>query len=98
MSTYANLMDDLRTCWRKVDATDEVVSGDDSWVHTYKRGFQIVETLGLSRNPEEKQPSEIETVEDEKPKRSRGRPGIKPAKPKNLNIQEVDPKKLHPDR
>ena len=95
--TYANLMHDLRTCWRKVDATDEVLSGDDSWVHTYKRGFQILETLGLSRNPEEKRPSGIETVEDEKPKRPHGRPSTKPAEPKDLNVLKVDPKKLHPD-
>ena len=63
----------------------------------YKRGFQILKTLGLSRNPEEKRPSEIETVEDEKPKRPLGRPSTKPAEPKDLNVQKVYPKKRHPD-
>jgi len=46
--TYAELMDDLSSAWRKSDAPETVVTNDEYWVHTLKSVHEELETLGLS--------------------------------------------------
>ena len=76
--SYGDLMDDLNSAWRKVDAPDIPASNDDGWVHTNVGVFEELEALGLSipaPKPEQKKRGRPrkEPVED-KPKRPRGRP------------------------
>ena len=53
--TYAELMDDLSSAWRKTNAPKEAVTNDGYWVHTLQMVFKELETLGLSI-PIQKQP------------------------------------------
>ena len=46
--TYAELMDDLSSAWRKSDAPEKAVTNDEYWVHTLKSVHEELETLGLS--------------------------------------------------
>ncbi len=46
--TYAELMDDLSSAWRKTNAPREAVSNDAYWVHTLQFVFEELEALGLS--------------------------------------------------
>lgn len=48
-TTYGDLMDDLKQCWRKVDAPAEPANDDGCWVHTFEAGFEAMAALGLSR-------------------------------------------------
>jgi len=64
--TYGELIDDLSSAWRKVDAPTPPISDDSYWVHTYSSGFGVLEALGLS----------TPTIEHEPKKR--GRPRINP--------------------
>lgn len=80
--SYGELMEDLSSAWRKVDAPAEPETGDGYWVHTLKYVEEELEILRLSkpepkpetepkkrgRKPKPKDPSE------QKPKRPRGRP------------------------
>mgnify|MGYP004447602403 FL=1 len=78
--TYAELMDDLSSAWRKTDAPTEPSADDGYWVHTLLGVHEELEALGLSkpipkpepkkrgRKPKPKDPA------DQKPKRPRGRP------------------------
>ena len=47
--SYGDLMDDLSSAWRIVDASDEPETGDKYWVHTLKTVFDEMEALGLSK-------------------------------------------------
>ena len=80
--SYGDMMDDLSSAWRRIDAPRQDPSTDDGyWVHTLKTVFEELEALGLSkpipkpepkkrgRKPKPKDPNEIL-----KPKRPRGRP------------------------
>lgn len=76
--SYGELMDDLNSAWRKVDAQDTPASNDDGWVHTNVGVFEELEALGLSipaprPEPKKRGRPRKEPVED-KPKRPRGRP------------------------
>lgn len=78
--SYGELMDDLSSAWRRVDAPAEPATDDGYWVHTLQIVFDELEALGLSkpvpkpepkkrgRKPKPKDPAE------QKPKRPRGRP------------------------
>ena len=76
--SYKDLLDDLSSAWRIVDAPSNPRSDDGFWVHTLKCVFEELEALGLStpvpraepkkRGRPKKEPSEP------KPKRPRGRP------------------------
>lgn len=55
--SYGDLMDDLNSAWRKVDAPEEPATNDNGWVHTNVGVFEELEALGLSnrfRNPNRK--------------------------------------------
>ena len=78
LMSYGELMDDLNSAWRKVDAPDTPASDDDGWVHTNVGVFEELEALGLSipaprPEPKKRGRPRKEPVE-EKPKRPRGRP------------------------
>ena len=48
--SYGDLMDDLASAWRMVDAPDDLPeTGDKYWVHTLKTEFEELEALGLSK-------------------------------------------------
>lgn len=78
--SYAELMDDLSSAWRRTDAPAEPATDDGCWVHTLQTVFEELEALGLSKpmpKPEPKKrgrkpkPKDPESL---KPKRPRGRP------------------------
>ena len=78
--TYSDLMDDLSSAWRRVDAPAEPSANDGYWVHTLLTVHEELEALGLSKpepKPEPKKhgrkPKPKDQVE-QKPKRPRGRP------------------------
>ena len=47
--SYGDLIDDLNTAWRMVDAPVVPETGDKYWVHTLKTVFEELEALGLSK-------------------------------------------------
>ena len=76
--SYGDLMDDLNSAWRKVDAPEIPASDDNGWVHTNIGVFEELEALGLSQPAPKPEPKKRgrprkEKVES-KPKRPRGRP------------------------
>lgn len=80
--SYGDLMDDLNSAWRMVDAPDVPETGDKYWVHTLKTVFDEMEALGLSKpipqpEPKKRGRPRKNPVED-KPKRPRGRPRKNP--------------------
>ena len=82
LMSYGDLMDDLNSAWRKVDAPEEPASNDNGWVHTNVGVFEELEALGLSKpvpkpEPKKRGRKKKEPV-DNKPKRPRGRPRKNP--------------------
>lgn len=87
--SYNELLDDLSSAWRKIDAPEVAATDDGGWIHTMLYVFEELESLGLSipvpkpepkkrgRKPKPKDPTE------QKPKRPRGRP------PKNATVQSA---------
>ena len=80
--SYGDLMDDLNSAWRKLDAPEEPTTDDNGWVHTNVGVFEELEALGLSRpvpkpEPKKRGRKKKETAEN-KPKRPRGRPRKNP--------------------
>lgn len=80
--SYGDLMDDLNSAWRKVDAPEEPATDDNGWVHTNIGVFEELEALGLSRpvpkpEPKKRGRKKKESAEN-KPKRPRGRPRKNP--------------------
>lgn len=78
--SYGELMDDLSSAWRRVDAPAEPATDDNGWVHTNLGVFEELEALGLSKpmpKPEPKKRGRKPKPKDQteqKPKRPRGRP------------------------
>ena len=76
--TYGELMDDLSSAWRMVDAPTPPKSDDGYWVHTLKTVFAELEALGLSTPAPEQLPKKRgrprKNPEVSEPKRPRGRP------------------------
>ena len=81
--SYGDLMDDLSSAWRKVDAPtlgpDDIPTSDDGyWVHTLPMVFEELEALGLSKPAKNSQAKRREVHKKNsdlvKPKRPRGRP------------------------
>jgi transposase len=64
--TYGELMDDLSSAWRMVDAPTPPKSDDGYWVHTLKTVFEELEVLELSAPAPKHEP------------KKRGRPRKKP--------------------
>lgn len=54
--SYGELMDDLSSAWRRVDAPDSPASDDGYWVHTLQNVFETLEALGLSEPPPKPKP------------------------------------------
>lgn len=80
--SYGDLMDDLNSAWRMVDAPNIPETGDKYWVHTLKTVFDELEALGLSKpipqpEPKKRGRPRKNPVED-KPKRPRDRPRKNP--------------------
>jgi transposase len=76
--TYGELMDDLSSAWRMVDAPMPPKSDDDYWVHTLNTVFAELEALDLSvpvpvQTPK-KRGRPRKNPEVSEPKRPRGRP------------------------
>ena len=85
LMSYGDLMDDLNSAWRKVDAPEEPSTNDKGWVHTNVCVFEELEALGLSKpipkpEPKKRGRKKKESTED-KPKRPRGRPRKNPVNP-----------------
>ena len=80
--SYGDLMDDLNSAWRMVDAPDGPETGDKYWVHTLKTVFEELEALGLSKPVPQPEPKKRGRPRKhpigEKPKRPRGRPRKNP--------------------
>ncbi len=80
--SYGDLMDDLNSAWRMVDAPDAPETGDKYWVHTLKTVFEELEALGLSKPIPQPEPKKRGRPRKhpigEKPKRPRGRPRKNP--------------------
>lgn len=76
--TYGDLMEDLSSAWRSVDATETPKSNDKYWVHTLPSVLGMLEKLGLSeplaKIPKKRGRPKGKALEHEKPKRPRGRP------------------------
>lgn len=76
--TYGEMMEDLSSSWRKVNAPEEPRSDDDYWVHTTKKVFEVLEALNLSRPVPKPAPKKRgrpkKEIAESKPKRPRGRP------------------------
>lgn len=78
--SYGDLMDDLSSAWRRVDAPVEPSTDDGCWVHTLKTVFEELEALGLSKPVPKSEPKKRghkpkpKNETDPKPKRQRGRP------------------------
>lgn len=76
--SYGDLMDDLSSAWRRVDAPAEPSTDDGYWVHTLKTVFEELETLGLSKPVPKSEPKKRGRKPKPKnqtdPKRPRGRP------------------------
>ena len=47
--SFGELLDDLSSAWRMVDASETPSTGDCAWVHTLKTVFEELEALGLSQ-------------------------------------------------
>ncbi|MCD8498804.1 MAG: transposase [Clostridiales bacterium] len=86
--SYGDMMDDLSSAWRRVDAPKIPASDDGYWIHTLKTVFEELEALGLSTpvpKPEPKKRGRPRlTPEVSKPKRPRGRPRKNPIPDKGL--------------
>jgi len=80
--SYGDLMDDLSSAWRRVDAPKNPASNDGYWIHTLKTVFEELEMLGLSTPAPKPTPKKRgrprKNTEVSKPKRPRGRPRKKP--------------------
>ncbi len=80
--SYKDLMDDLISAWRMVDAPEPPKSDDGSRVHTINCVFEELEALGLSipvPKPElKKRGRPKKEPQEQKPKRLRGRPRKNP--------------------
>ena len=80
--SYGDLMDDLNSAWRKVDAPEEPATNDNGWVHTNVGVFEELESLGLSTPVPKPEPKKRGRKKKEpvanKPKRPRGRPRKNP--------------------
>ena len=78
--SYADLMDDLSSAWRRTDGSAEPVTHDDYWVHTLEVVYDEMEKLGICKpvpKPEPKKRGRKPKLKDpalQKPKRPRGRP------------------------
>ena len=75
--TYGDLMDDLSSAWRKVDAPEQPSRNDCGWVHTLEIVFDELEALGLSSptdKPATKKRGRPKMAHSDKPKKPRGRP------------------------
>lgn len=76
--SYGEMMDDLSSAWRRVDAPANPKTDDGCWVHTLQTVFEELEALGLSEpvpKPEpKKRGRKKKEAAEPKPKRPRGRP------------------------
>lgn len=83
--SYGDLMDDLNSAWRKVDAPEEPATNDNGWVHTNVGVFDELEALGLSKPIPKPEPKKRGRKKKEsivpKQKRPRGRPRKNPVNP-----------------
>lgn len=97
--SYGELMDDLSSAWRKVDAPtlepDDIPTSNDSWwIRTLPMVFEELEALGLSRPAANSQIKRKEpqrkSVDPTKSKRPRGRPKaeqtLRNYRPESLSI------------
>ena len=76
--SYGDLMDDLNSAWRKVDAPENPASDDNGWIHTNVGVLEELEALGLSTPAAKPEPKKRGRPRKEQPdnktKRPRGRP------------------------
>lgn len=80
--SYGELMDDLSSAWRMVDAPSNPRTDDNGWVHTLNTVFEELEALGLSEPLPKPEPKKCGRKKkgpaEPKPKRPRGRPRKNP--------------------
>ena len=76
--SYGDLMDDLNSAWRKVDAPENPASDDNGWIHTNVGVLEELEALGLSTPAAKPEPKKRGRPRKEQPnnktKKPRGRP------------------------
>lgn len=78
--SYGELMDDLSSAWRQIDAPGNPATNDGYWVHTLQTVFKELEALGLSEPVPKPEPRKrgrkpkVKEQAENKPKRPRGRP------------------------
>ncbi len=81
-ASYRDILEDLNSAWRKIDAPEAPSRTDGAWVHTLPNVHETMEKLGLSKGPEKPEPKKRgrpkKVVTEETPKRPRGRPRKNP--------------------
>ena len=81
-ASYREVMDDLSSAWRKIDAPVPPSRTDGAWVHTLPNVHETMEKLGLSEGPVLPEPKKRgrprKQATQDRPKRPRGRPRKNP--------------------
>ena len=81
-ASYREVMDDLSSAWRKIDAPVPPSRTDGAWVHTLPNVHETLEKLGLSEGPVLPEPKKRgrprKQATQDRPKRPRGRPRKNP--------------------
>ena len=57
--SWADLMDDLSSAWRRVDGSVPPQADDPAWVHTIPKVMNLLTTLGLAVNPPKETPANV---------------------------------------
>ena len=95
--SWADLMDDLSSAWRKTDGPENPRSDDSAWVHTIPKVMKMLESLGLSEKaaPAADMSAVAKPGKRGRPKGSRNKKTAEqPAKPQD----EAQPAKRCPGR
>ena len=57
--SWADLMDDLSSAWRRVDGPMPPKADDSAWVHTIPKVMNLLTALGLAAKPPEETPVKV---------------------------------------
>jgi hypothetical protein len=79
--SYGDMMDDLSSAWRRVDAPQKPASDDGYWIHTLNTVFDELEALGLSTPAPKPAPKKEAAL-------------AKVQKPASRSVREADPGRI----
>lgn len=100
--SYGQILEDLKDVWRLTDAEEQADVEDGSWVHTSNEDKDLLVKLGLAKGPNVPEPKKKERPKktpslEEKPKRPRGRPRVRPLPEPGVKRKPGRPKKVKPE-